>query len=187
MLIFKTAGVCLNSKPCASDINVTLFLNRVIELTDINEIRKIISVYHDSLVSGHQGVTRTLNSIKKFYSWYGMSKDIKEYIKKCALCERTKINKHGRAPLQITTVASYPFERVYMDIYGPIQSYNGQDYVFTTICELSKLATATTIPNSTAITVADTFIREVILRYGFVDTIISDNGKCFISEVIQNY
>lgn len=59
------------------------------------------------------------------------------------------------------------------------------DGLLTTICELSKLITATPIPNATAIMVADTFIKEVILRYGLVDTIISDNGPCFISEIIK--
>lgn len=51
----------VGSTICPQNINVTLFLNRVIELTNPSEIQKIISMYHDSLVSGHQGVTRTLN------------------------------------------------------------------------------------------------------------------------------
>lgn len=114
-----------------------------------------------------------------------MTRDIKEFIKRCALCEQSKVNKHTRAPLQITSVANHPFQRVYLDIYGPIPSYNGQDYVLTTICELSKCVTATAIPNATALTVADTFIREVILRFGFVETIISDNGPCFIADILK--
>lgn len=90
---------------CPNDIQTTIFLNRVIEINDPTEIQKIISAYHDSLVSGHQGRSRTLSSIKKYFSWFGMTKDVKEYISKCAKCEKSKVYRYTGAPLQITTVS----------------------------------------------------------------------------------
>ena len=46
--------------------------------------REIIRLNHDLPSAGHAGKHRTSSKIKTKYYWYGMSKDIQNYIVRCA-------------------------------------------------------------------------------------------------------
>lgn len=114
-----------------TDIQSSVYLNKVLELTNLDDIKKVMDTYHKSILGGHVGIERMKNNIRRFYNWPSLTKDIKEYIKKCPTCEKTKILKHTKAPMQITSVANEPFEKVYIDHVGPINppSSEGHNYI----------------------------------------------------------
>lgn len=89
--------------------------------------------------------------------------------------------------MTITDTASEPFEKLYMDIVGPINppSDNGNGYIFTFNCSLTKFAIAVPIPDTTALTTAKAFVHNVVLKYGLAETIVSDNGTNFTSELLK--
>lgn len=82
-------------------IKITFCLNKIIKVTDVNVINRNLETYHKSLFGGHTGLERMKNTIRRYYNWHGMTKDIREYIKNCATCEKTKITTHTKMPLQI--------------------------------------------------------------------------------------
>jgi hypothetical protein len=43
---------------------------------------------HDSIVTGHLGIDKTIASIWNRFMWDGMSKDFAEYIRSCDRCQR---------------------------------------------------------------------------------------------------
>lgn len=88
--------------------------------------------------------------------------------------------------MKITTTASSAFEKVYLDIVGPLIKSDGFEYILTTQCELSKFITATPIPDKTTLTVANAFVTSVILKYGVPKTIVSDRGTEFMSELFTS-
>ncbi|MCO5587187.1 hypothetical protein L7F22_041134 [Adiantum nelumboides] len=45
---------------------------------------------HDNPISGHPGYAKTLNAIRKSYSWPGMKSDILRYVKQFLFCQRIK-------------------------------------------------------------------------------------------------
>jgi len=55
-------------------------------------IEKILYELHDCQLSGHQGVSKTLNNIKQIYCWQNMNDDIPRYIKSCPICQQDKPN-----------------------------------------------------------------------------------------------
>lgn len=169
-------------------ISVTFYINKIHELTDINDINLILDANHKSLLGGHTGVDRMLNKIKRFYYWPSIKKDVYEYVKNCEICERTKTHKHTKTPIQIAEVASKPFERVYIDLIGPITpaTINGHKYIFTCECELTKFAIAVPITDATAISTAQAFLHEVLLKYLLPEYVIMDNGTNFTSELFTN-
>jgi hypothetical protein len=54
-------------------------------LSDENDIKSILSVFHDD--KSHMGMEETYTSISKIYHWNGNT--INEYIKSCDQCQKT--------------------------------------------------------------------------------------------------
>lgn len=170
-----------------SEISITLFTGTQIEISDINDINEILRVYHRSLLGGHRGFNRMKNTIMRHYTWHTMSADIKKYIENCEICEKTKIHKHTHTPLQITSVASAPFEKIYIDFVGEINpnSADGHKYIMSISCDLTKYLIMKATFDSTALTAAKVIVEEVCLVYNFPKTIISDNGPAFTAEIFK--
>lgn len=168
-----------------SDVELTFHVCKQVEVCDVSEMNEILKTYHTSLLGAHRGFERMNNTIKKFFTWPTMNSDIRKFIENCATCERTKIHKHIHTPLQITSVAQKPFEKIYIDFVGEINpnSSEGHKYIFTVSCDLTKYIIMTPTIDQTAITAARTIVDEVCLTYNFPKTIVSDNGPAFVSEI----
>jgi len=89
------------------------------ELTE-DDKQRIIQEHHENPLGGHQGISRTHSKISQLYQWQRMRAQIREYIKKCPICQVNKTpNQTIREPMDITTTATRPFEKIFMDIVGP--------------------------------------------------------------------
>jgi hypothetical protein len=156
---------------------------------DTSEERKlkIISEMHDCPVGGHQGINRTIERIKLYLYWPGMEQEVVQYIKQCKICQvKKKTQKNIKMPLTITDTKSTPWEKVYLDVVGPLtQTENGMRYVLTCQDNLSKYLVATALGNQTAENVAEAFVKSIILIYGIPDEIVTDQGTNFMSDVFK--
>jgi len=58
-----------------------------------NDLRRgVISLFHDSITSGHPRITKTTQLIAQYYWWPGLKHHVTKYIKGCATCQMTKTN-----------------------------------------------------------------------------------------------
>lgn len=92
-----------------TNIKITLYLNKVIELTDIDQIQQTLTEFHDTLLGGHASYERMFNNIRRFYYWPSMKKDIKNYTRTCEICQKTKIVRHNHQPIMISSTPSTVF------------------------------------------------------------------------------
>lgn len=169
------------------EISITVFAGTQIEVNEINDINEILRIYHRSMLGGHRGFERMKNTIRKFYSWPTMNTDIRKYIDACEICEKTKIHRHTHTPLQITSVANTPFEKIYIDFVGEINpnSTDGHKYIISISCDLTKYVIMLPTYDCTALTAAKTVVEEVCLIFNFPKIIVSDNGPAFVSDVFK--
>lgn len=153
----------------------------------MEDIQEILNAYHKTLLGGHAGISRMKNNIKKFYSWPSMTKDVREFIKNCPVCEKSKIQKHTRMPMQITSTASEPFQKVYIDFVGEINppSAKGHKHIFTAICDLTKYVIAVPTYDCTAESAARAFVKHLLLKHNIPSEVISDNGPAFFSDLFK--
>lgn len=64
--------------------------------------------------------------------------DIKEYVKKCPTCEKTKTFTNTKVPMQISSLGEVLFDHTFIDFVGPIpNSSGGHKYIFTGMCDLN--------------------------------------------------
>lgn len=115
-----------------------------------------------------------------------MKGDIRNFIHKCKECNENKTNRHPiRAPMQITSTASKPFEKIFLDIVGPLPlTVTGDRYILTLQDDLSKFSYAYAIHNQEAGTIADKFCNFVF-KFGIPSCIVTDNGTNFTSQLLK--
>ncbi|XP_042145272.1 uncharacterized protein LOC120848911 [Ixodes scapularis] len=78
---------------------------------------RIVEVAHEV----HQGITRTTSVIREHYWWPLMNEHIKNKIQNCTVCHATdKPVKAAPAPLQPIQFPSQPWEKLGIDIVGPV-------------------------------------------------------------------
>jgi len=151
------------------------------------EKQQILREYHDAPLGGHQGVTRTLNRIRLTHNWTGITKDVEEYIVKCEFCQKNKLSRKTKMPLILTETSSKPFEKCALDIVGPLNiTTSGNKYLLTFQNDLTKFSKAIPIPNQEATTVAREFVTKIICEHGIPETVLTDQGTNFLSEVFKN-
>lgn len=167
--------------------STTFFLNKIVELKEREDIESILNLYHQTLLGGHTGAEKMYKTISKFYKWENMTNDIKNYVKKCSICEKTKVITNTKVPMEISTLGEILFDYCYIDFVGPIpQSTKGNKYIFTAICDLTKFLVAIPTIDCTSLTAAECLLENIICRYNFPSRLISDNASNFISKVIKD-
>jgi hypothetical protein len=117
-----------------------------------------------------------------------MRREVEEYVKQCKSCQINKIltPKH-KAPMEITTTAESPFEKCFLNIVGPLPvMLEGNKYILTFQDDLSKYLVAVPIGKLDAETVAKVFVEKIVLTYGMPQTLQTDQGANFVSEVFMN-
>lgn len=167
---------------------ITLYMNRIITLTNPREIETAMYQHHKTRFGGHCGIQRMYQTMKRLFTWGTMIEDIKRYVKQCDVCEKTKTTRNIRTPMQITSTGSKPFDHVYIDFIGPINptSEGGHKRIFVATCDLTKYTVATPTEDCTAETASACFLNDIILKYGFPSLVTSDNGPAFIARVFKD-
>lgn len=169
-----------------TNINIKIHHNTLVK-PNSEQIKEILIEYHSNPISGHSGFHRTYNRIKSKFKWQNMKNDIKKFIKSCDSCQKNKlVRKKHKQPMEITTTSSNPFEKIFLDIVGPLtQTQNNNRYILTLQDDLTKFSRAFAIPNHESQTIARHFIEKFICIFGIPQIIVTDQGKDFTSDLLK--
>lgn len=99
-----------------------------------------------------------------------MKADIKSFIKSCPSCQVNKTNyKPGKAPMEITTTNQRPFQRLAIDIVGPLPlTENGNKFILTMQDYLIKYSYAKPLKSHDSVTIADNLVEFITIFGTFV-------------------
>ena len=136
---------------------------------------------HDEV--GHQGRMRTLSLLRERFFWPGMQAEATQYVLKCTRCLRRKTTSHV-APLQPIQVTQ-PLELVHMDYLSLEPSRGNIENVLVITDHFTRYALAYTSKTQTAQATARILWDNLICHYGFPEKFISDQGRNFESDLIN--
>ena len=144
-------------------------------------IVRVLQLKHDE--AGHFGALRTSVLVREAgYLWMGMDQDIKNYCRSCLVCARSNDpQRRLRAPLEMTTQPTAPWQHVAVDLMGPfgrLPTKRGNRYVLVALDLLSKGVEIAAISDKSAETVARA-LTEVIYRHGLPESLLTDRGLEF--------
>lgn len=151
---------------------------------DLAERQKIIEQNHNNPVfGGHIGTKRLYAKLRQDYIWPHMARDVANHVKNCHDCQTNKVKTHTKAPMCISDTPIKQFDKLSIDTVGPLQmTENGNKYILTVLCNLSKYLIVIPIANKEAKTVARVLVENVFLNYGLCHSILTDIGTEYISS-----
>ena len=134
-------------------------------------------------VGGHLGRDRTYQKTRNRVWWPGYKRDLARWVKSCHSCQLAKPGPgRGRLPLVQERVGE-PFERVALDLVGPLPPSRGKKYLLVIQDCFSKWVEVIPIPNKTTLTVTEAFVTNWVSRFGSPRILHQDNGSEFTSNM----
>jgi hypothetical protein len=156
-----------------------------------NAVRaEIMKICHDDPTAGHFGHKKTLKLVQQKYYWHAMSQDVKEYVRGCDICQRTKARRTRNAgEMQALPLPSRPFESITMDFITDlppsIASTTGRiaDSLLVIVDRYTKeVEYIPCLKTTDALELARLFIDRWFKDHGLPASIISDRGSVFTSR-----
>ena len=100
---------------------------------------KIISVYHDTLFAGHQGVLKTYLTISSKFSISNLMHYLRAFLKACHICQLNRNDKPPSRQLEARINLNYrPMSRLSMDLNVMPRSQKGHWYILCIIDEVTN-------------------------------------------------
>ncbi|CCO34607.1 Retrotransposable element Tf2 155 kDa protein type 3 [Rhizoctonia solani AG-1 IB] len=162
-----------------------LYQGRIV-VPDEPEIKQqLLSHFHDSPGSGHQGRARTLELISRHYYWPAMKFQVNRYVESCEICQRNKGHVQHFA-LKLLSVPAGPWEDVSYDFIVKLPKCRGNHSILVVVDCFSKMVYF--IPckeTATAEDVAQLFLEHVWKLHGTPKRTVSDRGPTFNSKFLR--
>jgi hypothetical protein len=138
--------------------------------------QEIIWEHHNDRAAGHPGRYKTQELITRNYWWPMISRDVKSYVDGCEVCQRTKvIHEPSHAPLHPHSIPMTPWEKISVDLVGPLPMSNRHNMIMVVVDWLTKAMVAIlTTSTITTDEVARLFRNDVWSWYRLPKTIISN-------------
>ena len=147
---------------------------------------EVMKYIHDLRTAGHLGQTKSVLRGKEAFFWYKMAKNIVDYVKTCAQCNKNKKPKEWPKAALGRYHAGIPLERIHIDILGPfVRSKKGNLYILMLVDQFSKWLECYALPDQTAESIAEKVVYEFIARFGCPLQVHSDQGRNFDGKLFQ--
>ena len=135
---------------------------------------EVLRLVHCSPTAGDFGETRTLDTLRRRVVWPRMTMDVKEMYQACPTCQLAAPATLKRAPLHHLPIIRTPFDRIAMDIFGPLRrTRSGNKYVLVIMDYATKWPEAFPLRNIISETIIECLI-EVTTRLGVPKEVLSD-------------
>jgi transposase InsO family protein len=146
----------------------------------------LIRECHDSATAGHLGRDKTIEQMKRRFTWTKMDQEVELYVKTCEQCQRNKPSQQ-RTPGLLMPIAppNYQGHTWSMDFITqlPPCARTGNDAVLVFVCKLTKLKHL--VACNTQISAPETarlFLNSVVRLHGMPERIISDRDPRFTAH-----
>jgi hypothetical protein len=153
---------------------------------DIKSIRELIlKEAHETAYSIHPGSEKMYQDLKKRFWWYGMKREIAEYVVVCDSCQRIKAEHQRPARLlQILQIPQWKWDEIGMDfIVGLPRTRTGYDSIWVVVDRLTKAAhfiPVKTTYNSTVL--VELYMARIVCLHDIPKKIVLDRGTQFTSH-----
>ncbi len=146
----------------------------------------VLELAHSHPMAGHLGPANTIQRIRDRFHWPGMDAEVKLFCQACPTCQVTSPRKPPPSPLIPLPIIEVPFERIGMDLVGPLpKSARGHEHILVIVDYATRYPEAIPLRKATAKAIA----QELFLlssRVGIPAEILTDQGNPFMSRLMAD-
>jgi len=147
----------------------------------------ILRLSHSSSSAGHPGRDKTLRLLQRYYYWDGMSKDCKDFVRGCEICQSCKPpqpKRHGLLQRDDAHLNLQPFDVVGVDLCGPFpRTARGNRYILSIVDHFTGWPELVPVPDQLTPTVLQGLWDRLICCHGIPSRLHSDQGPQFVSHL----
>lgn len=140
---------------------------------------QVLKACHDSTLSGHPGITKTVKQIERSFWWPTLRADVEHYVRHCDACQRNKSSSQRKAGfLRPLSIPGRRWEAVSLDLITKLpKTAHKYDAILVVVDRLSKMVHLVPCTESmSAKTFARLFVDNVVRLHGIPHNITSDRG-----------
>lgn len=150
------------------------------------EREEIIKKEHEV---AHFGAEKTSHSLKRHYTWPGMSAQVKKFCRECFKCQTSKApNLNTTPPMGAQKeFVEHPWQFITLDFVGPLPvSGRGRHTCLLVVTDVfSKFVLVQPFREAKASSVAEFLKNMVFLLFGVPEIVLTDNGTQFTSKLFR--
>ncbi|BHF58927.1 hypothetical protein SprV_0100188200 [Sparganum proliferum] len=144
--------------------------------------RKVFSLQNLS----YPGSRATDKLVFDRFVWPGMHKDLKAWTRSCSGCQRSKVQRHNKAPIGPFPTPDALFSHTNLDIVGPTPLSNGCSHLLTYVDRSVQWTEAIALSDVAAPTAVKAFLSRWVTIFDAASTTMTDRGAQFESNLFQS-
>ncbi len=146
----------------------------------------VLELAHSHPMAGHLGPANTAQRIRDRFHWPGLEAEVKRFCQACPTCQVMSPRKPPPSPLIPLPIIEVPFERIGMDLVGPLpKSARGHEHILVIVDYATRYPEAIPLRKAMAKAIA----QELFLlssRVGIPAEILTDQGTPFMSRLMAD-
>ncbi|KAF0313140.1 uncharacterized protein FJT64_016281 [Amphibalanus amphitrite] len=137
--------------------------------------------------AGHQGVVRTKQRLRERFWWPRLDRQVRDLLKSCEVCSQHDGHvRRERPPLQPIPLPDGPWQRLMVDVIGPMRGSSSERYGIVLVDMYSRWPEVALCQDATADSICQ-FLETVFAREGVPLELLSDNGPAFRSGRLAEF
>ena len=133
-----------------------------------------LQLAHDIPLVGHMGKEKTARRVLQRFYWPILYRDVAKYCRSCGVCQKSSPRRVRHAPLIPLPIVEEPFQRIAMDIVGPLpRSRSGNRYILVICDYATRYPEAVPLKSIDAEHVAEELVK-LFARVGVAQEILTD-------------
>ena len=143
---------------------------------------QILGEAHSSAYAMHPGSTKMYRTLKEYYWWSGMKREVAEYVSKCLVCQQVKAERQKPSGLlQPLPILEWKLEHIIMDfVFKLPPTTQRHDDIWVVVDRLTKSAHFLPIREKfSPHKLAKLFLNHIVSLHGVPVLIISDRDPRF--------
>ena len=147
----------------------------------------VLRLCHGSKLQGHWGLERTIESVYREFFWFELAQDVAAFVQQCDICQRVEDPNavRTRTELHPWPQATRLFERVHVDLVGPLRSSGEFKYICAFIDAFSKFVVLRPLTSKDTKEVAQVFFEHFLCLFSTPKQLVSDRGGEFCSRILK--